>query len=106
ITSSGNVSLHSVGQAIDMVGSGGQMASYARAEAGRSGVAEVIYSPVGWWHPGAGWGPVTDARIRADHYSHVHVGVRSGDGLVGAQGDGRAGLRGGHRPISAGERAS
>jgi hypothetical protein len=89
VTSSGNPSLHGVGQAIDMVGSPFAMANYAMAEAGRSGIAEVIYSPVGWWHPGSGWGPVTDPQIKRDHYSHVHVGARSGDGRVGV-GDGRA----------------
>jgi hypothetical protein len=88
VTSSGNASLHSVGQAIDMVGSPFAMANYALAEAGRSGIAEVIYSPVGWWHPGSGWGPVTDSQIKRDHYSHVHVGARSGDGRVGV-GDGK-----------------
>jgi hypothetical protein len=97
VTSSGHRSLHAVGQAIDMAGSPQHMAMYAQAEAGRSGIAEVIYSPVGWWHPGAGWGPVTDPTIKAAHYSHVHVGARSADGLVGAfnrwTGDGRVGKK-------------
>lgn len=90
VTSTGNTSLHSIGQAIDVAGPPMSMAMYAQAEAGRPGVAEVIYSPIGWWHPGAGWGPITNATIKRDHYSHVHVGVRSGDGLVG---DGRTGKK-------------
>jgi hypothetical protein len=97
-TSSGNVSLHSLGQAIDVAGPPGAMAMYAQSEAGRSGIAEVIYSPVGWWHPGSGWGPITDATIKRGHYSHVHVGARSGDGLVGLIGDGKKGKK--RRPPS------
>ncbi|MGH8833512.1 MAG: hypothetical protein ACRDWG_00695, partial [Actinomycetes bacterium] len=55
ITSSGRKSLHSVGQAIDMSGDPMSMAMFANSVAGRSGVAEVIYTPVGAWYPGAGW---------------------------------------------------
>lgn len=86
VTSTGNKSLHSVGQAIDMVGAPFAMANFAHAEAGRSGVAEVLYSPVGGWYPGVGWTKLS-GKLRQDHFSHVHVGVRSGDGRVGV-GDG------------------
>lgn len=100
ITSTGNVSLHSVGGAIDVAGSHAQMAAFARMAAGRPGVAEVIYTPVGAWYPGAGWTRPTGS-VAADHYDHVHVGAR-GDGLVGAfntptrrfTGDGNIGIGG------------
>lgn len=85
-TSSGRPSLHGVGQAIDMAGSPYTMANYARAVAGRSGVAEVIYTPVGAWYPGVGW-TRPSGQLAADHYDHVHVGVKGGDGLIGV-GDG------------------
>lgn len=87
ITSSGRKSLHSVGQAIDVAGSPGAMAGFARAVAGRPGVSEVLYSPVGGWYPGAGWVGLSGA-IRAGHFDHVHVGVRGGDGIVGVDGGG------------------
>jgi hypothetical protein len=108
VTSSGNQSLHAVGQAIDMHGSPGQMSRYAHAEAGRHGIAEVIYSPVGWSHYGSPFTPITDPTIKAAHYSHVHVGARSADGLVGAfnkwTGDGRVGRKKHKGGRSAGER--
>ena len=99
ITSSGHVSLHASGQAIDMHGTQAQMTRYALAEARRPGIAEVIYSPIGWSHYGSSFTPITDATIKGDHYSHVHVGARSaGDGLVGAMntaiGDGSIGKKG------------
>jgi hypothetical protein len=62
------------------------MASFAHAAAGRPGVAEVLYTPVGGWYPGAGWTRLGGTLAR-DHYSHVHVGVR-GDGAVGTTGGG------------------
>jgi hypothetical protein len=80
-TSTGNVSLHSVGGAIDMVGPPEAMAMYAQAVAGRPGIAEVIYTPVGAWYPGAGWTRPTGS-VAAGHYDHVHVGAR-GDGIIG-----------------------
>src|SRR5207253_2990607 len=60
VTSSGNVSLHSIGEAIDMAGAESGMRGFARAEAGRPGVVEVIHSPY-WWHPGSGWGTISDS---------------------------------------------
>ena len=80
-TSTGGMSLHGSGRAIDVSGSPAAMASYARAVAGRPGVVEVIYTPVGGWYPGAGWVGIS-GKLAADHYDHVHVGV-SGDGIVG-----------------------
>jgi hypothetical protein len=74
ITSSGNPSLHGIGQAIDVGGTPAQMASFARAVAGRPGIAEVLYTPVGGWYPGAGWTGLS-GKLAADHYDHVHVGT-------------------------------
>lgn len=84
ITSTGNPSLHGVGQAIDVAGPSGNMAAFAQAVAGRPGIAEVIYTPVGAWYPGVGWTRPT-GKIAADHYSHVHVGAR-GDGIATSRG--------------------
>jgi len=81
ITSSGNVSLHASGRAIDVGPPGATAAEFARRVAGRRDIAEVIYSPIGWWHPSAGWGPITDAQIKADHWSHVHVGTYAKGGI-------------------------
>lgn len=92
-TSTGGVSLHKTGQAIDMAGAPASMARFARAAAGRPGVVEVIYTPVGSWYPGSGWGRPS-GQLAADHYDHVHVGVRGGGqtGVVGAPGRGRYNL--------------
>lgn len=83
ITSTGRPSLHGIGAAIDMAGPAGAMAAYAQAVAGRPGIAEVIYTPVGAWYPGVGWVRPTGS-VAADHYDHVHVGAR-GDGVVGTR---------------------
>jgi hypothetical protein len=82
ITSSGNVSLHASGRAIDVGPPGDTAAAFARRVAGRPMLAEVIYSPIGWWHAGEGWGPITDSQIKADHYSHVHVGTYDQGGVL------------------------
>jgi hypothetical protein len=66
--------LHGIGQAIDVAGSPSTMAAFARAVAGRPDIAEVIYTPVGAWYPGAGWVTPTGS-VAADHYDHVHVGT-------------------------------
>lgn len=87
-TSTGRPSLHGVGQAIDVAGAPGSMAMFAQAVAGRPGIAEVIYTPVGAWYPGVGW-TRPRGKIASDHYDHVHVGAR-GDGLVGTVGEGLA----------------
>jgi hypothetical protein len=79
ITSTGNVSLHSVGQAIDMTGPAAAMAAYAKAEAGRKGIAEVIYTGPGGkggWYPGVGWTTSIPKSVLDDHHDHVHVGAR------------------------------
>jgi hypothetical protein len=80
-TASGGWSLHGSGRAIDVAGAPTSMAMYAQAVAGRPGVQEVLYTPVGGWYPGAGWVGLS-GKLAQQHYSHVHVGV-TGDGIVG-----------------------
>jgi hypothetical protein len=63
---------------------------------GRPGISEVILSPF-WWHPGSGLQKIAAPSVMRDHWSHVHTGSRSGDGMVGAStstrrsGDGKVG---------------
>lgn len=94
ITSSGRPSLHGVGQAIDVAGSAAQMAAFARAVAGRPGLAEVLYTPVGGWYPGSGWVGLS-GKIAADHYDHVHVGTFHRGGVVPGVGEKLATVKGG-----------
>lgn len=77
ITSSGNKSLHGVGQAIDVSGPTPAMAMYAQAAAGRPGVYEVIYTPVGIWKASVGeWRKLDpESTLGEGHFDHVHVGV-------------------------------
>lgn len=96
ITKSGNVSLHSSGDAIDVSGDPRAMLQFARhaAEAYGSGLDELIHTPMGF-------GIKNGQRIRsfgsavdADHFDHVHLGDRTptgggglAGGLAGAAGD-------------------
>jgi hypothetical protein len=83
ITSSGNVSLHSSGNAIDVnAGSPGSMLSYAKAMASRfgSGLDELIHTPLGF---GIKNGRRVAPYAVADHYDHVHVGDRTPGGAGG-----------------------
>lgn len=75
IAASGNRSDHSYypSKAIDMRGTSGQMRRYARAVAGLPGVETVIYSGVGIWLHGQGWGPIRSSVTVRDHRDHVHV---------------------------------
>lgn len=84
ITSSGNVSYHSTGEAIDEAGSAPDMLRYFRYMKERFGgqLAELIHTP-----GGAG---IKDGRpyryggqVAADHYDHVHVAFDSGRPGVG-----------------------
>lgn len=81
ITSTGNRSLHSIGHAIDVAGSAGQMAAFFRAMLGRPGIAELLYSPIGGWYGSGGIVPLTGSVLR-DHFSHVHVGVYDAGGFL------------------------
>jgi hypothetical protein len=84
ITSSGNQSWHSTGEAIDMSGPSGGMMNYFKAMKSRFGnrLSELIYTP-----GGAG---IKDGRpytyggqVAADHYDHVHVAFDSGQRGIG-----------------------
>jgi hypothetical protein len=86
ITSSGNTSWHSTGEAIDEAGSPAGMLSYFKYLKSRFGgrLAELIYTPGG---VGVKNGqPFTyTGQVAADHYDHVHVAFDSG---APGQGDG------------------
>ena len=84
ITSSGNVSYHSSGEAIDVAGSPAGMLGFFRQMKSKFGsrLAELIYTP-----GGAG---VKDGRpytyggqVAADHFDHVHVALDTGVPGVG-----------------------
>jgi hypothetical protein len=49
------------------------MRRYARAVAGKPGVETVIYSGVGLWFAGSGWGEIEAEVTYRDHLDHVHV---------------------------------
>lgn len=66
----GDRSYHILGKAIDMVGSHFQMAQFALAAAGRQGIAEVFYDPLG-------------GRFRiGGHSDHVHVATYDQGGFL------------------------
>lgn len=71
---------HSLGQALDIMVSssslGGQIADWVRANAGRLGVTEVIWSQHIWTtqRSSEGWRAMPDrGSSTANHYDHVHV---------------------------------
>lgn len=82
ITSSGNVSLHALNRARDYAGSAASMLAFARFMAGSVGgrLKELIHSPLGFAIKN---GQRVPPYAVADHYDHVHVGLRRG-GLVPA----------------------
>lgn len=93
ITSSGNVSLHASGDAIDEAGSPANMLRFAKHMASKygKGLDELIHTPMGFGIkngqkvPLSFWG----AKINADHFDHVHVGDRTpsgGGGGIGSLG--------------------
>jgi phage-related protein len=84
ITSSGNVSYHSTGEALDVAGAPAGMLAffrYMKATAG-SRLAELIYTPGG---VGVRNGAPHrfSGQVAADHFDHVHVAVDSGVPGVG-----------------------
>lgn len=81
ITSTGNKSLHSTGHAIDVAGTSSQMAAFFRAELGRPGIRELLYSPIGGWYGAGGIVPLSGSVLR-DHFSHVHVGVADNGAML------------------------
>jgi hypothetical protein len=96
ITSAGNVSYHSSGNAIDMSGSPAAMRRFALYMAQHYGnqLEELIYSPLGWSIKN---GQRTAPYAVAEHYNHVHVA----DTNPGAGGGAAGGLGGGVNPVSA-----
>jgi 3D (Asp-Asp-Asp) domain-containing protein len=84
LTSSGNVSYHSTGEAIDETGPAGGMLRYFRYLKKNYGsrLAELIHTPGGVGikdgHPYRYGG-----RVAADHYDHVHVALDTGKPGVG-----------------------
>jgi hypothetical protein len=81
ITSTGNVSLHSLGRAIDVAGSPQQMISFYRRMVGMPGIAELLYSPIGGWYGSGGIVPLVGSVLR-DHFDHVHVGIYDKGGYL------------------------
>lgn len=75
IAASGGVSDHSYSpsRAIDIHGSQAQMRAYARQVAGMANVETVIFSPVGIWLAGQGWGEIRTSVTYQEHLDHVHV---------------------------------
>lgn len=73
---------HAAGRAVDIMVSGSlgwQVAKYVRAEAGRLGATEVIFSQTIWTtqRAGEGWRSMSDrGSTTANHYNHVHVTTR------------------------------
>lgn len=96
VTLSGNTSLHSTGDAIDELGSPGNMLRYAKHMASKygRGLDELIHTPLGFGIkngkrvPLSFWG----SAINAQHEGHVHVGDRTpGGGARGLAGMGAGG---------------
>ncbi len=67
-------SWHYKGLGLDMAGAVSKMKEYAEYIRKTFKPSEIIYSPLGWSHGGGAWTNITDAAIKKDHYSHVHVG--------------------------------
>ncbi|MCC6222780.1 MAG: peptidoglycan-binding protein [Thermoleophilia bacterium] len=75
IESSGQPSDHGVypSRAIDVSGTPAEMERFARKVAGMKGVDTVIYSGVGIWTAGGGWGEIRTSVTYDTHLDHVHV---------------------------------
>jgi hypothetical protein len=102
ITSSGNVSYHSSGEAIDEAGSPSGMMGFFRYMKSNFGprLAELIYTPGGAGIKNGRPFTYTGA-VAADHFDHVHValdtgrpGVGDGSGMTAADAARRAGFSG------------
>lgn len=75
IAASGGTSDHaySPSKAIDLHGTDAQMREYARAVTALSNVETVIFSPIGIWLSGRGWGEIRTSVTYQEHLDHVHV---------------------------------
>ena len=78
----GDGGFHGTGQAVDCMisdsAAGWRLANWARANASRLGISEVIYSQKIWTvqRSGEGWRGMSDrGSATANHYDHVHVSV-------------------------------
>lgn len=86
VTSSGNLSYHAMGRALDLADGPPAMLAYARVVAARFGsrLKELIHTPLNF--------SIKDGRVvppfaQADHIDHVHVAMQRG-GVVPGQGSG------------------
>lgn len=94
ITSSGNVSYHSSGDALDLAGPPAQMMAFAKyaADTWGSHLEELIYTPFGSGQIKNGQHFVYTGQVAADHYDHVHIADTAPTGGGGpAGGAGMAG---------------
>jgi TP901 family phage tail tape measure protein len=97
ITSAGNQSWHSTGEALDVSGDAGGMLAYARAVASMFGgrLAELIHTPLGFSIKN---GQRVSPYAQADHFDHVHIAMD-----LGAPGQGDGWGRGGPRKPGTGD---
>jgi hypothetical protein len=98
ITSSGNVSYHASGNAIDLAGSPADMMRYARHASSTYGsrLEELIYTPLGKGQVKDGKSYVYSGQVARDHLDHVHVADTGVGGLAGG------GIGGGTYAVGAG----
>jgi TP901 family phage tail tape measure protein len=90
ITSSGNVSYHASGHAIDVdAGSAGQMLAYAKAMASLFGnrLKELIHTPLGFGVKNGQRVPNSyfGQKVLSEHYDHVHVAMQRGGMVQGGK---------------------
>lgn len=88
ITSTGNLSYHAQGKAVDFGGSGSNLARlfrYFEPEAGKGGrISEMFYSPMGYgWDVGRRLSnsQIAPSVVR-DHYDHLHVATYDRGGVL------------------------
>jgi peptidoglycan hydrolase-like protein with peptidoglycan-binding domain len=75
VAATGTVSDHaySPSKAIDLHGTAAQMREYAQAVTSLPNVETVIFSPIGIWLSGRGWGTIRTSVTYQEHLDHVHV---------------------------------
>jgi hypothetical protein len=102
ITSSGNVSYHSSGDAVDLSGTPADMMRYARHASSSYGsrLEELIHTPLGHGQIKDGRPFVYTGQVARDHFDHVHVADTGVGGLAGG------GPGGGAQPVGAGGRSA
>jgi hypothetical protein len=86
VTADGNPSDHGSGHAIDVSNSTGptpQMYNAAILASLMPGVKQVIYSPLGIYNAGSGWGALRKGSTTEKiHYNHVHIAAYARGGVV------------------------